>query len=203
MTVLRASSVAKLHRFVRSCGRLAQHQLRGREYHRPKNVWISESNLPITHLLKPKHGKTHFMSASPVHRQKHATKCVTALSPFLRHLNTGTLAFVMFVALAFLSSTHGKNPETRESVPSKATKTEVVIDNFSFSPQTFTVPVGTTVTWTNHDKVGHTVTSADNQFKKSPVLKTGERFSNTFATAGTYSYFCSIHHRMTGKIIVN
>ncbi len=74
------------------------------------------------------------MSASPVHRQKHATKCVTVLSPFLRHLNTGTLAFVMFVALPFLSSTHGKNPETKESIPSKATKTEVVIDNFNFSP---------------------------------------------------------------------
>ena len=157
----------------------------------------------MAHLVKPKHRKTHFMSASPVHGQKHATKCVTVLSPFLRHLNTGTLAFVMFVALAFLSSTHGKNPETRELASSKNTKTEVVIDNFSFSPQTFTVPVGATVTWTNHDNVAHTVTSADNQFKKSPVLKTGERFSNTFATAGTYSYFCSIHHRMTGKIIVN
>jgi plastocyanin len=142
------------------------------------------------------------MSASPVHRQKQATKCVTVLSPFLRHLNTGTLAFVMFVALAFLSNTHGKNPEIRESASSKKTKTEVVIDDFNFSPQTFTVPVGATVTWTNHDNVAHTVTSADNQFKKSPVLKAGERFSNTFATAGTYSYFCSIHHRMTGKIIV-
>ena len=142
------------------------------------------------------------MSPSPVHRQKHAAKCVTVLSPFLRHLNTGTLAFVMFVALAFLSSTHGKNAETSESVSSKATKTEVVIDDFNFSPQTITVPVGATVTWTNHDNAAHTVTSADNQFKKSPVLKAGERFSNTFATAGTYSYFCSIHHRMTGKIIV-
>ena len=113
------------------------------------------------------------MSASPVHRQKHATKCVTVLSPFLRHLNTGTLAFVMFVALPFLSSTHGKNPETKESIPSKATKTDVVIDNFIFSPPTITVPVGATVTWTNHDNVAHTVTSADNQFKKSPVLKAG------------------------------
>jgi plastocyanin len=142
------------------------------------------------------------MSPSPVHRQKHAAECVTVLSPFLRHLNTGTLAFVMFVALAFLSSTHGKNAETSESVSSKATKTEVVIDDSNFSPQTIAVPVGTTVTWANHDNVAHTVTSADNQFKKSPVLKTGERFSNTFAAAGTYSYFCSIHHRMTGKIIV-
>ena len=142
------------------------------------------------------------MSASPVQRQKHASKYVTVLSPFLRRLNTGTLAFVMFVALPFLSSTHGKTSETRESASSKNTKTEVVIDNFNFSPQTITVPVGATVTWTNHDNVAHTVTSADNQFKKSPVLKAGERFSNTFATAGTYSYFCSIHHRMTGKIIV-
>ena len=142
------------------------------------------------------------MTASPVHRQKHATKCVTVLSPFLRHVNTGALAFVMFVALAFLSSTNGKNPETRASASSKNAKTEVVIDDFSFSPQTITVPVGATVTWTNQDNAAHTVTSADNQFKKSPVLKAGERFSSTFATAGTYSYFCSIHHRMTGKIIV-
>jgi plastocyanin len=59
------------------------------------------------------------------------------------------------------------------------------------------------VTWTNHDNVSHAVTSADNQFKKSPILKSGQRFSNTFAAAGTYSYFCSIHPRMTGKLIVN
>src|SRR5438874_11228366 len=100
------------------------------------------------------------MSASPVHRQKHATKCVTLLSPFLRHLNTGTLAFVMFVALPFLSSTHGKNSETKESIPSKATKTEVVIDKFIFSPPNITVPVGISVTWTYHDNVDLTDTSS-------------------------------------------
>jgi plastocyanin len=114
----------------------------------------------------------------------------------------GSVAFAMFVALALLSNTHRKDAETRTSTPPKATKTEVIIDNFSFSPQTITVPAGATVTWTNQDNAAHTVTSADNQFKKSPVLKTGQRFANTFATAGTYSYFCSIHPRMTGKIIV-
>ena len=142
------------------------------------------------------------MSASPAHYRKPATRCVTVLSPFLRHVNTGTLAFVLFVALALLSTMRGKEPETRESAPAKATKTEVVIGNFNFSPKTFTVPVGATVTWTNHDNVPHVVTSANNQFQKSPVLKAGQSFSNTFATAGTYSYFCSIHPRMTGKIIV-
>jgi plastocyanin len=142
------------------------------------------------------------MSASPAHYRTPATSCVTVLTPFLRHLNTGTLAFVLFVALALLSSIHGKNSETKESAPAKPTKSEVVIDNFSFSPKTFTVPAGATVTWTNHDNVPHVVTSADNQFQKSPVLKAGQSFSRTFATAGTYSYFCSIHPRMTGKIIV-
>ena len=142
------------------------------------------------------------MSASPTHYRKPATRCVTVLSPFLRHVNTGTLAFVLFVALALLSTMRGKEPETREPAPAKATKTEVVIDNFSFSPKTFTVPTGAAVTWTNHDNVPHVVTSADNQFQKSPVLKVGQSFSRTFATAGTYSYFSSIHPRMTGKIIV-
>ena len=142
------------------------------------------------------------MSASPTHYRKPATRCVTVLTPFLRHLNTGTLAFFMLVALATLTNMRGKEAETKASIPAKASKAEVLIDNFSFSPKTFTVPAGATVTWTNHDNVPHVVISADDQFKKSPLLKTGQRFSNTFATAGTHSYFCSIHPRMTGKIIV-
>ena len=142
------------------------------------------------------------MSASPTPYRKPTTKCVTVLTPLLRHLNTGTLAFFMLVALASLTNMRGKEAETKASIPVKASKAEVVIDNFNFSPKTFTVPAGATVTWTNHDNVPHVVTSADDQFKKSLVLKSGQRFSNTFATAGTYFYFCSIHPRMTGKIIV-
>ena len=135
------------------------------------------------------------MSASPLHCQKRTVRCVSVIAPFLRRLNMGTLAFVLFIALALLNTIRGKEPETRESAPAKASKIEVVIDNFSFSPKTFTLPAGATVTWTNHDNVPHVVTSADDQFTKSSILKTGQRFSNTFATAGTYSYFCSIHPR--------
>ena len=69
------------------------------------------------------------MSATPVHYRKPATRCVTVLTPLIRQVNTGTLAFVMFIALALLSATHGKDSETRESAPLKATKAEVVIDN--------------------------------------------------------------------------
>ena len=152
--------------------------------------------------LKPNLGRAHLMFMSRVHHQKHTARRVSVLSPILKHLNTGTLALAMFVVLALLSSTHGKDSQTRDSAPVRATKTEVTIDNFSFSPNTLTLTVGTTVTWINHDNVPHVVSSADNQFKKSTVLKTGQTFSHTFMATGTYSYFCSIHPRMTGKIIV-
>jgi plastocyanin len=78
---------------------------------------------------------------------------------------------------------------------------EVKIDNFSFGPADLTVPIGTTVTWTNRDDIPHTVVSTDKVFK-SKVLDTDEKFSFTFSNAGTYPYFCSIHPKMTGKILV-
>ena len=142
------------------------------------------------------------MSTLPFHYRKPATGCMTVLTPFLRRLNTGTLAFFLLVALASLTNMRGKEAETKASIPVKASRTEVVIDSFSFSPKTAVVPIGATVTWTNHDNVPHVITSDKDQFNKSPVLKTGQSFSNAFATAGTYSYFCSIHPPMRGKIIV-
>jgi plastocyanin len=84
--------------------------------------------------------------------------------------------------------------------PSAATA-EVKIDNFSFGPQTITVPVGATVTWTNRDDIPHTVVSTDGVFK-SKVRDTDEKFSYTFTKVGTYPYFCSVHPKMTGKVVV-
>ena len=78
---------------------------------------------------------------------------------------------------------------------------EVAIDNFSFGPTDLTVAVGTTVTWTNRDDIPHTVVSTEKVFK-SKVLDTDEKFSSTFSTPGTYPYFCSIHPKMTGKVVV-
>ena len=77
----------------------------------------------------------------------------------------------------------------------------VKIDNFKFGPEDVTVPVGTTVTWTNRDDIPHTVVSTTGVFK-SKVLDTDEKFSFTFTKAGTYNYFCSVHPKMTGKVIV-
>jgi plastocyanin len=79
---------------------------------------------------------------------------------------------------------------------------QVTIDNFSFTPATLTVPVGTEVTWVNHDDIPHTVASDDKSFFKARALDTDEKFSFTFSKAGTYSYFCSIHPKMTAKVVV-
>jgi plastocyanin len=77
----------------------------------------------------------------------------------------------------------------------------ISIDNFSFTPKEITVPVGTTITWINHDDVPHTVVSTDQKFR-SKALDTDDQFSFTFTNAGTYSYFCSVHPVMIGKVIV-
>ena len=84
-----------------------------------------------------------------------------------------------------------------------ASTMEVKIDNFSFGPVTVTVPVGTTVTWTNRDDIPHTVVSTDDpKAFRSKVLDTDEKFSFTFSKPGTYPYFCSIHPKITGTVIV-
>lgn len=82
-----------------------------------------------------------------------------------------------------------------------ASTAEVKIDNFSFGPMAITVSVGTTVTWINRDDIPHTVVSTDKVFK-SKVLDTDEKFSFTFTKPGEYPYFCSIHPKMTGKVVV-
>jgi plastocyanin len=77
----------------------------------------------------------------------------------------------------------------------------VQIDNFTFKDPVLTVKQGTTVTWSNGDDIPHTVVSKDGFFK-SKVLDTGDRFSFTFAKAGQFGYFCSLHPHMTGTIVV-
>ena len=77
----------------------------------------------------------------------------------------------------------------------------VQIANFTFRAQVVTVKPGTTVTWTNADDIPHTVVSRDGLFK-SKVLDTGDHFSFTFAKAGQFGYFCSLHPHMTGTVIV-
>lgn len=78
---------------------------------------------------------------------------------------------------------------------------EVKIDNFTFTPATVTVAVGTQVTWTNRDDIPHTVVAEDKAIK-SKALDTDEKFTYTFTKPGTYVYFCSIHPKMKGTVVV-
>jgi plastocyanin len=106
--------------------------------------------------------------------------------------------FAMLLALRLSAQAQASPAATPDT---KAAPVEVKIDNFSFSPATITVPVGTTVRWTNRDDIPHTVVNDDQKFA-SKTLDTDEQYSYTFTKAGTYGYFCSIHPKMTGKVVV-
>ncbi|MBV8861054.1 MAG: cupredoxin family copper-binding protein [Mycobacterium sp.] len=77
----------------------------------------------------------------------------------------------------------------------------VSIDNFAFVPATLTVPVGSTVTWTNHDEEPHTVAASDGSFH-SPGMGSQATYSHTFPTAGRFDYVCSIHPFMHATVVV-
>jgi plastocyanin len=81
----------------------------------------------------------------------------------------------------------------------ESSQDEVVVADYQFMPQTITVTVGTEVTWASHDVVFHTVT-ADDLF--SSTLRPNANSSVTFEEAGTVDYFCAIHPRMTGRVVV-
>ena len=109
------------------------------------------------------------------------------------------IAAPMMIVVALLSA--GSTGVKANAQQASAKTVEIKIDNFSFAPGTVTVTAGTTVTWTNHDDIPHTAVSTDGVFK-SKVMDTDEKFSYTFTTPGTFPYFCSIHPKMTGTIVV-
>ncbi len=77
----------------------------------------------------------------------------------------------------------------------------MTITGFAFNPATITITSGATVTWSNQDNVGHTVTADDGSFD-SKTVASGSTFSQTFSAPGTYTYHCSIHPSMKATIVV-
>jgi plastocyanin len=111
-----------------------------------------------------------------------------------------SLAASVMIAILLLAGSLRVAANPHKSAPAVA---DVKIDNFSFGPATITVPTGTTVTWTNRDDIPHNVVSTDkDKVFKSKVMDTDEKFSYTFDKAGKYPYFCSIHPKMTGTVVV-
>ena len=114
-----------------------------------------------------------------------------------RNLFLTGMALVLPLALA---SVLVLQPTRAKGEPA-ASPLEVQVDNFTFGPATLTVPVNSTVTWVNKDDLPHTVASNDGVFK-SKALDTDDKYSYTFSKPGTYPYFCSIHPKMVGTIVV-
>ncbi len=82
-----------------------------------------------------------------------------------------------------------------------AANTGVDIAGFAFAPQTVTVHVGDTVTWSNSDARSHTATADDGSFDTGTIAN-GTSKSVLFSTAGTFGYHCKIHPDMTASVVV-
>ena len=92
--------------------------------------------------------------------------------------------------------------EMKDTGSSGGGQNKIEIKDFAFNPQTITVKSGEKITWINRDEEPHTVVSVEKQFKKSPALDTDQEFTVVAGSPGTYNYFCSVHPKMTGTIIV-
>ncbi|MBN8942202.1 MAG: cupredoxin domain-containing protein [Rhizobiales bacterium] len=90
---------------------------------------------------------------------------------------------------------------TTATPSARAAEARITIDNFAFAPKTLTVKAGTTVIFDNADDSPHTVVAGNGAFR-SPALDTGGKFTFTFATSGTFAYYCSLHPHMQGMIVV-
>ncbi len=79
-----------------------------------------------------------------------------------------------------------------------------------YDPEPINVSTGATVTWTNHDTTLHTVTSgspesgaASGAEFDSSYLGAGKTFQHTFASSGTFDYYCTLHPFMVGNVVVS
>jgi len=113
----------------------------------------------------------------------------------------GVMSAVMFCAVAAYSARLTGNPPSAAAGAPAATGTEVKIDNFAFNPAVITVKAGTQIIWINKDDIPHTVDSSQGKFK-SAALDTDEKFEFKFSEPGEYPFFCRMHPKMTGKVIV-
>ena len=113
------------------------------------------------------------------------------------------ISFLSLSVIAIASDMKQTDITTRPALAAISTKqNKIEIKDFAFNPQTLTVKSGEKITWVNRDEEPHTVVSVQKQFKKSTALDTDQEFTITAGAPGTYTYFCSVHPKMTGTIVV-
>jgi amicyanin len=125
-------------------------------------------------------------------------------------MRSGRITLVVVAALivivvagggVYLATHHGAKKMAATPTPVVATNS-VSIQNYMFSPAEITVKVGTSVTWTNHDSVGHTITGDNVDELSSTIIEHGKTYTHTFNKVGSYTYHCSPHPYMKGTVIV-
>jgi len=110
---------------------------------------------------------------------------------------------VLLCGIAFLNlSLFAIAGEMKNDDNTSSKQNRIEIKDFAFNPQTITVKSGEKVTWINRDEEPRTIVSVGKQFKKSTALDTDQEFTITVGAPGTYEYFCSVHPKMTGTIVV-
>jgi plastocyanin len=108
------------------------------------------------------------------------------------------VAGILLAAVAFISCSKNNSYGSGSMAPAAAS---VTIKNMAFNPSSLSVTAGSTVTWMNSDTTIHTVTADDGSFNSGNIA-VGATYSRVFSTAGTFSYHCTIHPEMTGKVVV-
>jgi plastocyanin len=128
-----------------------------------------------------------------------------------KYFHWGVLVVVIALFIMIAGCTVYKTPSgtpTTTPIQLPGTPTTITIQNFAFSPDTITVPRGTTVTWVNQDTVNHLIVNdargsvAQGALFTSNSLANGATYSFKFDNSGTYPYHCSIHPSMKATVIV-
>jgi amicyanin len=126
---------------------------------------------------------------------------VPAASPSISFQSGMTPGMSGMPAMPGMQEPPAAGSATPADSPAPQAGTSVSISDFKFNPATLTVPVGTTVTWTNQDEEPHTVAAKDGSFH-SPGMDTHGTYSYKFTAPGSFDYICSIHPFMVGTVVV-
>jgi plastocyanin len=110
------------------------------------------------------------------------------------------LAILIAVMAVSAGVSAGGGGGCHQANATEQTGTSVDVGKNCFGPTVLRVAVGETVTWTNSDPYAHTITAAGGVFDYE--IAAGDTYSFTFGSAGVYPYYCLLHGRMAGAVVV-
>ena len=125
-------------------------------------------------------------------------------TPIVRRprLPTRLIRAALLLALLLVTSTSLRAQPPEPGAADTANTAAVTIAGFAYSPEQLTIPLGTTVTWTNNDAAPHDVVSYDRFSIVSDLMETGESFAQRFDEPGSFAYFCTLHPSMQAVVVV-